>query len=94
MLKCLICRQKSIEKNNIFNAFILPFNKNKEPFICDDNIKYMGYANSAWRDKKETYNNERISLLLVDTKYMIDCFYQNEKADLIKLIDLIEESSK
>lgn len=83
-----------IDKNNIFNAFILPFNKNKEPFICDDNIKYMGYANSAWRDKKETYNYERISLLLIDTKYMIDCFYQNEKADLVKLIDLIEKSSK
>ena len=42
-----------VEKNNIYNAFILPFNKDEKPFKCDDNIKYMGYANSAWRDKKE-----------------------------------------
>lgn len=83
-----------VDKNNIFNAFILPFNKEKEPFRCDDNIKYMGFASSAWRDKKETYNYEKISLLLVDTKYMIDCFYQNEKADIVKLVELIEKSSK
>ncbi len=83
-----------VDKNNIFNAFILPFNKEKEPFRCDDNIKYMGFASSAWRDKKEAYNYEKISLLLVDTKYMIDCFYQNEKADIVKLVELIEKSSK
>ena len=54
----------------------------------------MGFASSAWRDKKEAYNYEKISLLLVDTKYMIDCFYQNEKADIVKLVELIEKSSK
>ena len=53
----------------------------------------MGFANSAWRDKKETYNYERISLLLIDTKYMIDCFYQKERANLEQLIELIEKSS-
>lgn len=82
-----------VEKNNIYNAFILPFNKDEKPFKCDDNIKYMGYANSAWRDKKENYNYEKI-LLLIDTKYMIDCFYQREIADLKKLIELIEKLSK
>ena len=81
------------EKNNIYNAFIIPFNKNKEPFKCDESIKYMGYANSAWRDKKETYNYERISLLLIDTKYMIDCFYQKERVNLVQLIELIGKSS-
>ncbi len=83
-----------VEKNNIYNAFILPFNKDEKPFKCDDNIKYMGYANSAWRDKKENYNYEKILLLLIDTKYMIDCFYQREIADLKKLIELIEKLSK
>lgn len=81
------------EKNNIYNAFIIPFNKSREPFKIEDNIKYMGFANSTWRDKKETYNYERISLLLVDTKYMIDCFYQKERANLKQLIKLIEKSS-
>ena len=83
-----------VEKNNIYNAFILPFNKDEKPFKCDDNIKYMGYANSAWRDKKANYNYEKILLLLIDTKYMIDCFYQREIADLKKLIELIEKLSK
>lgn len=82
------------EKNNIFNSFILPFDKKKEPFKCDDNMKYLGFANSAWRDKKDNYNYERISLLLIDTKYVIDCFYQKERADLKKLMELIEKSSK
>ena len=54
----------------------------------------MGYANSAWRDKTQFRNYERISLLLIDMKYMIDCFYEKEKADLEELITLIEESSK
>lgn len=83
-----------IKKNDIYNAFILPFNRQKEPFKCDDNIKYMGFANSAWRNKQDNYNYEKISLLLVDTKYLIDCFYQKQKINLKKLIELMEESSK
>lgn len=82
-----------IEKNNIYNAFIIPFNKNSEPYISEDNIIYMGYANSAWRDKKEIYNYERISLLLVDMKYLIDCFYQKERINIENIIKLIEYSS-
>ncbi len=82
------------EKNNIFNAFVLPFNKKSEPFVTDDDMIYMGYANSAWRDKTRVLSHEKISLLLIDTKYMIDCFYQKEKADIKKLVELIEESNK
>ena len=54
----------------------------------------MGFANSAWRNKQDNYNYEKISLLLVDTKYLIDCFYQKQKINLKKLIELIEKSSK
>lgn len=79
-------------QNNIYNAFIIPFNKKQEPFINDENMVYMGYANSAWR--KDNFSHERISLLLVDTKYLIDCFYHNEDADMKKLVALIEESNK
>lgn len=82
------------DKNNIYNAFILPFNKTSKPFLCEENIKYLGFANSAWRDKKHNYNYEKISLLLVDTKYMIDCFYKKEKADIMDLIKKIERSSQ
>lgn len=82
------------EKENIFNTFILPFNKNQQPFVSHDSICYIGFANSAWRDKKEVYNYERISLLLIDMKYMIDCFYQKEKIDLQNLVKLIEKASK
>ena len=81
------------EKNKIYNSFILPFNKNHSPFISDDNMYYIGYANSAWRDKKVAYNFEKISLLLIDTKYMIDCFYNKEKPDVEKLVILIEKSN-
>lgn len=82
------------EKNKVFNAFILPFNKRSDPFVTNDNIKYIGYANSTWRDKTQVLSHERISLLLIDTKYMIDCFYQKEKADVKRLITLIEESNR
>lgn len=81
------------EKNNVYNAFIVPFNKHSEPFLSNDNMKYMGFANSAWRDKKQCINYERISLILVDTKYIIDCFYQKERVSIKKLIELIEKSS-
>lgn len=81
------------EKNKIYNAFIVPFNKCASPFLSNDNMKYMGFANSSWRDKKQYFNYERISLLLVDTKYIIDCFYQKEHANLRQLIELVEKSS-
>lgn len=82
-----------IDKNNIYNAFILPFNKNKEPFVSNNNIKYIGYANSAWRNKEVEYTYERISLLLIDMKYVLDCYFHKEKADLKKLVELIEKST-
>lgn len=78
------------QKNNIYNAFIIPFNKKRTPFITDENIIYLGYANSAWR--KEEYTHERVALLLIDMKYMIDCFYQKEHVELEKMVKLIEKS--
>ena len=82
-------------KDKIYNAFVLPFDcKNSE-----NKIEYKGYAYCDWRDREikttdEKRNYERVAIILVDTKYLIDCYFKIVKPEIHKLIENIEKASK
>ncbi len=80
----------NINPNNIFNAFILPFNKDNNNLEIDEDINYYGFAESAWKKSNNNVSYEKIALILVDTKYLINCFYQKEKSNIEKMISSIE----
>lgn len=80
-----------INSNNIFNAFILPYNKNKNNFNLNNNIEYLGFAESDWRKKTTSHNYEKIALIFVDTKYLIDCYFKKDKFEIQSLIKSIEK---
>lgn len=78
-----ICRKKHPDYRNVYNAFILPFNK-EETFKSKETIKYIGYAENGFENSNKEY--EHISLLLIDTKYLMDCYFNHEKKDKAKLV--------
>lgn len=79
--------------NNVFNAFIIPYNKLNNKNNLKNNIQYVGYAESDWK-KNVDITYEGISLILVDTKYLIDCYTKNKKGNQDKLIIEIMKINK
>ncbi len=74
--------------DKIYNAFIIPFNKNNNAFNYKNNFEYIGYAESKARnDNPSSY--KKIALLLIDTKYLIDCYLHKEKSNVNLLVDSI-----
>lgn len=57
----------------VYNAFIMPFDMNDNLFKSDVPLKTIGTVKSVGRDKDHLYEN--IVILLMDTKYLIDLYY-------------------
>lgn len=72
----------------VFNAFLIPYNKDNNPFGIDKHFAYIGEANSDWKDN--TYNYERVQGILIDTRFLInnyDSFHMNNIRDLANVIE-------
>lgn len=72
---------KNEEKiKEIYNAFVLPYNKIDNNFSLDRDIEYMGYSEADWSSLKEkTKNYFKIAIILMDTKYLIDSYISKNK---------------
>ncbi len=81
---------------NVYNAFILPYNKNSEDskkLGYHDNLEYIGYSEASWRHDKLSHN--RICAFLIDTKHLISSWSQgNCSEDISKLIEEIGKAVK
>lgn len=82
-------KNKIQKHQKIFNAFIIPYNKRNNKFGLDKNIEYVGFAESSWRNSKELYDH--ISVILVDTKFLIDCYNRQEDNNISKLLASIQK---
>lgn len=83
----------NISPNNIYNAFVLPydkFDKSNKEYNLNKEIEYCGFAESDWKEHNFKNNYERVALILVDFKYLLDCYYKKEKAEIDSLISNIE----
>lgn len=65
-----------IEKNvaavnieNVYNAFLLPYDKSREVFKSDENIQYIGFAKTTWKDN--TKKHELVHSFLIDLKHVV-----------------------
>ena len=73
-------KNKIQKHEKIFNAFIIPYNKHNNKFGLEKNIEYVGFAESSWRNSKELYDH--ISVILIDTKFLIDCYNKQTDNDI------------
>ena len=58
-----------IKVEEIYNAFLLPYDKERELFHSSDNIQYIGFAKSTWKDNRA--NHELVHTFLIDLQYVV-----------------------
>ena len=71
-------KYKSIPEDKIFNAFVMPYNKNHNTFGLNGFVENIGEAIGEWRFNKKCY--ERIQGILMDTRDLM-CKYSNVTND-------------
>lgn len=85
-------KQNHIGENieNIRSAFLLPYNKNANKFGYTENLEYIGYSNTEWRDNTEEH--QTIYAFLIDLKHTILTWnsYNAHEQDIATLIESIE----
>ncbi|MBP2658199.1 MAG: Restriction endonuclease, type LlaJI [Firmicutes bacterium] len=62
-------RTKSLPNERLYNAFIMPYNKENNLFMLTGNIGNIGEAVSDWKPNAKNY--ERIQGIVVDTRYLM-----------------------
>lgn len=90
----IICNLKKKENiQEVFSAFILPYNKNHNNFGYKDNLEYIGYSKADWR--KDELSHVKIYAFLIDMKHLIATWSQgNCTEDISKLIEEIGNATK
>lgn len=77
-----------VKVEEIYNAFLLPYDKERELFHSSDNIQYIGFAKSTWKDNKA--NHELVHTFLIDLQYVVKSWSRlNHGADVERLISEI-----
>lgn len=75
-----------------YNAFLLPYDKKCEVFQSNENLQYIGFAKSTWKDNSERY--EFVHAFLIDLKHVVKTWNRfNHKEDVENLISAINEQS-
>lgn len=75
----------------IYNAFIIPFNKNNNPFNLSNCIEYVGFSESSWKKPSNDNYYERVSVILIDTKYLMDKYISYSDSEVEKMIASIQK---
>lgn len=90
----IICNLQQAENIQcVYNAFILPYNKNCNKFGYNEDLEYIGFSEANWR--KDNLLHTKICAFLIDTKHLISTWSQgNCSEDIMKLVEEIGKATK
>ena len=80
---------KHVPESSIFNAFLMPYNKETEKFTKHDKFSNIAEAKGKWRNNTKYY--EKIQGILVDVKYLMQNYAGEHDEDKALLSAAIEE---
>lgn len=81
-------KQKGVDVDSLFNAFIMPYNMEDNFFGLTDTIGYIGEAVGDWRSNTKHY--ERIQGIVMDTRYLMYHYMGNPMKEKVALAECIE----
>lgn len=81
---------KKYDTEEVYNAFIMPFDMTNDLFKSEEPIKNIGMVESVGRSSTK-YPYEKIVVILMDTKYLIDLYFNRIAKDEKMLINSIME---
>ncbi len=77
-----------VDVNEVFNAFIMPFDSRSE-----DRIKFVSVGKVDWENYgKDSPNYMYVLGILLDTKYLITEYVRHNELEIANLADIIESS--
>ncbi len=80
------------QSNNIYNAFIMPFNKIEKD---NDNYKVVSVGTADWKEYGPSSENYKYVLgILLDTRYVLESYSKHNFKDIEELSNLIVQSLK
>ena len=85
-----IQKSKEITEDNIYNAFLLPYNKYENLFKSNSNFLNIGESIGEW--KNNSFKYEHIQGILVDVKYLMYNYTGDTKYNILQLSKSIEEA--
>lgn len=77
------------DNNSLFNAFIMPYNMNKNLF--DTNAKIVNVSESYGKRRNNLEKYEKIQGILIDIRYIIHNYIGNHDKDKALLVEEIEK---
>ena len=84
---------KELNFSKIFNAFIMPYDKLNNKLNLNQNIEYIGYAKTEWKDNTEQH--QFVYSFLVDLNHVVKVWNDyNHNDDVTKLIEEINNATK
>lgn len=86
-----INENKGISVEKIFNAFILPYDKLNNKFESNEDIQYIGYAKTEWKNNHEDY--QYVYAFLIDLYHVVEVWNNsNHDQDINHLVDEIKKA--
>ena len=81
------------EGKEIYNAFLLPYNKESNKFGVNDLFVNVGEATGKWRGENNN-RYEHIQCILIDVRYLMENYKFTSKDNIMQLANAIEEAFK
>lgn len=81
------------EGKEIYNAFLLPYNKESNKFGANDLFVNVGEATGKWRGENNN-RYEHIQCILIDVRYLMENYKFTSKDNIMQLANAIEEAFK
>lgn len=81
-------KYKGIDGGSIFNAFIMPYNMEQNPFNLTATVGNIGEAIGDWRNNILPY--ERIQGIVMDTRHLMYHYVGKPQKDKVSLAECIE----
>ena len=80
---------KNLPNEKLYNAFIMPYNKENNLFMLNGNVGNIGEAVSDWKSNVKNY--ERIQGIVVDTRYLMYNYIGTSEQQKKEMAECIEK---
>lgn len=85
-----IAEQRNFKNENIYNAFLMPFDSVDPKWKGASDLLSIGMAISSWKSNEKTY--EKIQGILVDVKYLMSISVRGNESEIERLASCIESA--
>ncbi len=77
---------------SVISAFLLPYNKNSNPFHYSSDVEFVGTATAKW--KQQNHSFEKVQTFLIDMHFLLLSWDKKNSSYRSELVNMMLENSK